>query len=206
MFYSLERFSDGHRDLGTAVVWTDATGRYVFMIGGDRYNQTARRRFFAAVGGQKEPGEDWFTCTEREVREELGCAATILPAGGTWLVEADETVTRIEVPDRPRPAILLEIIRMIGSKAGSTYGIAAYLSQVSGPPFHLQRDEVAGLTALPPDLLAESVRGDRTWAELLSRGAVAAAVCTGITPDTLLYPQGTARAVGLLLSKGIRIR
>ncbi len=203
MLYSLEQFSSGHTDIGTAAIWTDALGRYIFMIGGQKYDQSVTSRFFAAVGGQLEPGESWTDCLYREVREEVGCDATILAAASTWLVEADNAVTEIEITDKPAPAILLEMVRTRGPKAGLVYGIAAYLCSISSATFRLQSEEVAGLVAVPGPLLAESTLCPRTSADLLAQGAHAVTPWTGVNPDTLLYPQGTARALAALLSKGL---
>lgn len=49
-------------EAGVGLALQDAAGRYLFFLAGTRHGCPPGERFYAGIGGHREPGEDWATC------------------------------------------------------------------------------------------------------------------------------------------------
>lgn len=177
----------------------DEVGRYLFFLAGARHRCPPDERFYAGVGGHREPREDWAACARREAWEEVGTDVELLPAPVTWHLPHGGAPRDIEVADRPRPLALYEMVHPAGTpRAGELYRIVIYRARLCGPPGDLPPDEVGGVIALTAEQVVRGLEGPVPLGELLASGA---AWVAGQVPGLALrlYPLGTARALGHVL-------
>lgn len=186
-------------EAGVGLALQDEPGRYLFFLAGTRHSCPPGERFYAGIGGHREPGEDWIACARREAREEVGTGVELLPAAATWYLPHGGTPRQVEVADWPRPLALYEMIHPPGTpRAGELYRIVIYDAHLDSPPRDLPPDEVGGVIALTPSQVVRGLEGPVSLGELLASGA---AWVAGQMPEPALrlYPLGTARALGHVL-------
>ena len=190
-------------ETGVGLALRDAAGRYLFFLAGTRHNCPPGERFYAGIGGHREPGEGWVACAHREAREEIGVDVELLPAPVTWHLPHAGVPRQVEVGDRPRPLALYEMVHPAGTpQAGGLYYIVIYRARLCAPPRDLPPDEVGGVLALTTEQVVCGLEGPVPLGKLLASGA---AWVAGPWPDgpaalaLRLYPLGTARALGHVL-------
>lgn len=184
---------------GVGLALQAEAGRYLFFLAGTRHGCLPGERFYAGIGGHREPGENWAACARREAREEVGAEIELLSAPATWYLPHDGAAQRVEVSDRPRPLALYEMVHPAGTpRAGELYRIVIYQARLCSPPRDLPPDEVGGVIALTAGQVVRGLEGPVPLGDLLASGAAwVAGPVAGLA--VRLYPLGTARALGHLL-------
>ena len=189
---------DAESGVGLAIEGDD--GRYLFFLAGTRHDCPPGERFYAGIGGHREPGEDWLACAHREASEELGVDIEIKPASETWYIPHDGPSRRVLLVDRPRPLALYEMIHPPGTpRAGALYRIVVYQARLCGLPTDLPEDEIWAIIALTRDQIIWGPERRPTLAALLQEGAQIVARALPVEPGVRLYPLGTARALAYVL-------
>jgi len=187
-------------EAGVGLALQDDKGRYFFFIAGTRHFCPPGERFYAGIGGHREPGEDWLACAHREALEELGTDVKILPAPETWYIPQGGSARQVEMTDRPRPLALYEMIHPPGTpRVGEVYRIVVYQARLRSLPGHLPEDEVLAVIALTLEQVIRGPERKPTLAELLDEGAQIVASAEPVDGQVRLYPLGTARALAYVL-------
>jgi 8-oxo-dGTP pyrophosphatase MutT (NUDIX family) len=197
---SISDFSPQGAEAGVGLALQNGEGGYFFFIAGTRHHCPPGERFYAGIGGHREPGEDWLACAHREALEEVGTDVEILSAPETWHIPQEGSARQVEVSDRPRPLALYEMIHPPATpRAGEVYRIVVYQARLCGLPRNLKEDEVLAVIALTREQVIRGPERKPTLAELLDEGARIVASAEPIDSHTCLYPLGTARALAYIL-------
>jgi 8-oxo-dGTP pyrophosphatase MutT (NUDIX family) len=200
MMRSISDFCPPGAESGVGLVLRDDQGCYLFFLAGTRHYCPPGERFYAGIGGHREPGEDWLACAHREALEEVGSDVDLLSAAETWYLPQGGPVRRVELADRPRPLALYEMIHPPGTpRAGELYRIVIYQARLHSPPGHLSEDEVLAVLALTAEQVIRGPERKPTLAELLDEGARIVASVRPVDGQARLYPLGTARALAYVL-------
>lgn len=203
MIRSIADFCPEEAEAGVGLAVQDDEGRYLFFVAGLRHNCPPGERFYAGIGGHREPGEDWLACAHREALEEVGMDVEILPAPTTWHVPRHGPAQEVALTDRPRPLALYEMIHPAGTpRAGALYRIVVYRARLCGQPQDLPEDEVLAVIALTEEQVLRGPGRKPRLAELLDEGAQLVAGGERLSHETRLYPLGTARALAEVLRPG----
>jgi 8-oxo-dGTP pyrophosphatase MutT (NUDIX family) len=198
--HSLSDFCPQGAESGVGLALQDDEGCYLFFIAGTRHFCPPGERFYAGIGGHREPGEDWLACAHREALEEVGTDVDILSVPETWYLPQGGSARQVEVSDRPRPLALYEMIHPPGTpRAGEVYRIVVYRARLHGLPRDLPVDEVLAIIALTREQVVRGPERKPTLAELLDEGAQLVASVKSVDRQTRLYPLGTARALAYVL-------
>lgn len=199
---SISDFCPQGTESGTGLVLQDDKERYLFFIAGTRHHCSPGERFYAGIGGHREPGEDLLACAHREALEEVGTDVEILSAPETWYIPHQRPALQVEVNDRPRPLALYEMIHPPGTpRAGEVYRIVVYQARLCSLPKNLPQDEVLAIIALTQEQVIRGPKRKPTLAELLDEGARIVASVGPVDGQTRLYPLGTARALANVLRR-----
>jgi 8-oxo-dGTP pyrophosphatase MutT (NUDIX family) len=197
---SIADFCPEGAEAGTGLVLQDDKGRYLFFIAGTRHHCPPGARFYAGIGGHREPGEDLLECAHREALEEVGTEVELISAPETWYIPHDRPAWQVEVVDRPRPLALYEMIHPPGTpRAGEVYRIVVYQARLRSTPRNLLEDEVLAVIAMTREQVILGPGRKPTLAELLDEGAQMVASVEAIDGQMRLYPLGTARALAHVL-------
>jgi 8-oxo-dGTP pyrophosphatase MutT (NUDIX family) len=200
MIQSIADFCPQGAEAGVGLVLQDEAGRYLFFVAGPRHYCPPGELFYAGIGGHREAGEDWLACAHREALEEIGTDVDILSAPATWCIPHDHAARQVEVTDRPRPLALYEMIHPAGTpRAGEVYRIVVYQARLCSLPTNLLKDEVLAVIALTQEQVIRGLERKTTLAELLDEGARIVASVEPVDVQILLYPLGTASALGHIL-------
>ena len=200
MMQSIADFCPQGVEAGVGLTLQDYTGRYLFFIAGSRHCCPPGERFYAGIGGHREPGEDWLACAHREALEEVGTDVDVLSAPVTWYIPQGGSVRQVEVSDRPRPLALYEMIHPPDTpRVGEMYRIVVYQARLWGLPRNLPEDEVLAVIALTQEQVVRGPERKPTLAELLDEGARIVACAEPVDRQTRLYPLGTACALAHVL-------
>lgn len=187
-------------EAGVGLALQHDEGCYLFFVAGRRLHCPPGERFYAGIGGHREPGEGWLACAHREAREEVGTDVAILSAPETWYLPHGGPARRVVVRDRPRPLALYEMIHPRGTpRAGEVYRIVVYQARLSSPPTNLPEDEVLAVLALTREQVMRGPERKPTLAELLDEGAQLVASAAPVDHEIRLYPLGTAQALAHVL-------
>lgn len=196
----LSDFCPTGAEAGVGLALQNEEGRYLFFIAGSRHHCPPGERFYAGIGGHREPGEDWLACAHREALEEIGTDVEILSAAETWHLPEDGPAQRVEVRERPRPLALYEMIHPpYTPRAGELYRIVIYQARLQSLPRKLLEDEVLAVIALTQEQVIRGPGRKPTLAELLDEGAHLVASAAPLDSHTGLYPLGTAYALAHVL-------
>ena len=199
---SISDFCPPDAESGVGLAIRNDDGRYLFFLAGMRHDCPPGERFYAGIGGHREPGEDWLACAHREALEEVGVDIEIKPASETWYIPHDGPARRVLLVDRPRPLALYEMIHPPGTpRAGALYRIVVYQARLCGLPTDLPEDEIWAIIALTRDQVIRGPERKPTLAALLQEGAQIVARALPIEPGIRLYPLGTARALAYVLGQ-----
>jgi 8-oxo-dGTP pyrophosphatase MutT (NUDIX family) len=200
MIRSIADFCPEDAEAGVGLAMQDDEGRYLFFVAGLRDHCPPGERFYAGIGGHREPGEDWLACAHREALEEVGTDVEILSARATWYIPQHGPVQQVDLADRPRPLALYEMIHPPGTpRTGEVYRIVVYRARLCGRPRDLPEDEVLAVIALTEAQVLLGPERKPTLAELLEEGARLVAGGERLSHQTRLYPLGTARALAAVL-------
>ena len=187
-------------EAGVGLALGDDKGRYLFFIAGTRHRCPPGERFYAGIGGHREPGENWLACAHREALEEVGTDVEVLSAPETLYIPQDGSARQVELSDRPRPLALYEMIHPPDTpRVGEVYRIVVYQARLYSPPKNLPEDEVLAIIVLTQEQVIRGPERKPTLAELLDEGARIVASVQPIDSQTRLYPLGTARALAYVL-------
>jgi 8-oxo-dGTP pyrophosphatase MutT (NUDIX family) len=197
---SIADFYPQGAEVGVGLVLQDDEGRYLFFLAGSRHYCPPGERFYAGIGGHREPGEDWLACAHREALEEVGTDVEILSAPETWYIPHNDPARQVEVADRPRPLALYEMIHPPGTpRAGEVYRLVVYPAQLDGLPRNLPENEVLAIIAMTQQQVIRGPERKPTLAQLLDEGARIVASTGPLDAETCLYPLGTASALAYML-------
>jgi 8-oxo-dGTP pyrophosphatase MutT (NUDIX family) len=203
MIRSIADFCPEGAEAGVGLAVQDDEGRYLFFVAGLRHHCPPGERFYAGIGGHREPGEDWLACAHREALEEVGMDVEILSAPTTWHLPQHGPAQQVALTDRPRPLALYEMIHPPGTpRAGALYRIVVYRARLCGRPQDLPEDEVLAVLALTEGQVLRGPERKPTLAELQDDGAQVVAGGERLHDETRLYPLGTARALAEVLRPG----
>lgn len=187
-------------EAGVGLALQDDKGRYLFFLAGSGLYCPPGERFYAGIGGHREPGEDWLACAHREALEEVGTDVEVLSAPETWYLPQDGSARQVEVSDWPRPLALYEMIHPPGTpRAGEVYRIAVYQARLCSLPEKLQEDEVLAIVALTREQVIHGPDRKPTLVELLDEGARLVVSAAPVDGQIRLYPLGTACALAHVL-------
>ena len=197
---TLTDFAPASVERGVGLALQADDGRYLFFLAGKRHRCPPGERFYAGIGGHVEAGEDWLSCARREAREEIHAEVDILPAETTWHIPRDGPAQPLRLAGAPPPLALYEMIHPPGTpRAGRLYRIVIFRARVRGVPGPFPPDEVLGLLALTPRQVMLGPERRPTLSQLLAEGATLIAGETEVSPQTRLYPLGTAMALARVL-------
>jgi 8-oxo-dGTP pyrophosphatase MutT (NUDIX family) len=200
MMQSITDFCPLGAETGVGLALQDDQGRYLFFLAGRGLYCPPGDRFYAGIGGHREPGEDWLACAHREALEEVGTDVEVLSAPETWYIPQGGSARQIDVSDRPRPLALYEMVHPPGTpRAGDVYRIVVYQARLCGLLGNLQEDEVLAVIALTREQVIDGPERKPTLAELLDEGAQIVANAGPIDSQTRVYPLGTACALAHVL-------
>jgi 8-oxo-dGTP pyrophosphatase MutT (NUDIX family) len=198
--HSIADFCPEDAEAGVGLVLQDDEGRFLFFVAGHRHYCPPGERFYAGIGGHREPGEDWLACAHREALEEVGTDVELLSSPVTWAVPHGGPVRPVDLTDRPRPLALYEMIHPPGTpRAGDLYRIVIYRARLRGLPHNLPEDEVLAVIALTEEQVIQGLDRKPRLADLLDEGACLVAGGEALDPQVRLYPLGTARALAHVL-------
>ncbi|MEW6524216.1 MAG: NUDIX domain-containing protein [Bacillota bacterium] len=184
---------------GTGLVLAHGEDKYLFFLAGSRHRCPPGTRFFAGIGGHRETGETWEACAHREAQEEIGAQVELVSSPQTWLVDSRGDATAADLGDEVRPFVIYEMVHPEGTPAaGQVYHLVIFRANLLASVGELASAEVAGVVALTPGQVALSLDRNMRLADV---EVVAGA--RGIPPDTVLYPLGTAEALGHLVRRGV---
>jgi 8-oxo-dGTP pyrophosphatase MutT (NUDIX family) len=197
---SIADFYPRDAEAGVGLVLQDDEGRYLFFIAGTRHRCPPGERFYAGIGGHREPDENWLACAHREALEEVGTDVEILSASETWYIPQGGSAQQVEVSDRPRPLALYEMMHPPGTpRVGEVYRIVVYRARLRSLPRNLPEDEVLAVIALTREQVVRGPERKPTLAALLDEGARIVASAEPVDSQIRLYPLGTARALAYVL-------
>jgi 8-oxo-dGTP pyrophosphatase MutT (NUDIX family) len=197
---SIADFFPQGAETGVGLALRDDQGRYLFFLAGRGLYCPPGERFYAGIGGHREPGEDWLACAHREALEEIGTNVEVLSAPETWYLPQDGSARQVEVSDRPRPLALYAMIHPPGTpRAGEVYRIVVYQARLCSLPAKLQEDEVLAVISLAREQVMCGPERKPTLAQLLDEGARIVASAGPIDSQNRLYPLGTACALAHVL-------
>jgi 8-oxo-dGTP pyrophosphatase MutT (NUDIX family) len=200
MMQSIADFCPEGAEAGVGLALQDDDGRYLFFLAGKSLYCPLGERFYAGIGGHREPGEDWLACAHREALEEIGTDIEVLSAPVTWYIPQDGSAGEVGMSDRPRPLALYEMIHPPGTpRVGRVYRIVVYQARLCGLPGKLQEDEVLAIIALTREQVIRGPERKPTLAELLDEGARLVASAAPVDSQMRLYPLGTACALAHVL-------
>lgn len=196
---SIDDFVPSGAEAGTGLALEDEQGRLLFFLAGQKHNCPPGESFFAGIGGHLEPGESWPECARREALEEIGAEAVLLSAPETWMLTPLGEPLVFSLTDEPRPLALYEMIHPPGTRrAGQVYRLVIYRGRLKPGALSLDPAEVGGVIALTWEQLQRSLEARLTLAEV-------ALVVGAASPDTRIYPIGTAQALARLLQAGVTV-
>jgi hypothetical protein len=69
---SISDFRPRGAEAGVGLALQDDKGCYLFSIAGTHHGCPRSERFYAGIGGHREPDEDWLACDHREAMEGMG--------------------------------------------------------------------------------------------------------------------------------------
>jgi 8-oxo-dGTP pyrophosphatase MutT (NUDIX family) len=197
---SISDFCPEGVEAGTGLVLQDDKGRYLFFIAGTRHHCPPGERFYAGIGGHREPGEEILACAHREALEEVDTDVELLSAAETWYISHEHPALQVEVVDLPRPLALYEMIHPPGTpRAGEVYRIVVYQARLHSTPRNLPEDEVLAIIALTQEQVILGPERKPMLAELLDEGAQIVASAGPVDGQIRLYPLGTACALAHVL-------
>jgi 8-oxo-dGTP pyrophosphatase MutT (NUDIX family) len=200
MMQSIADFCPEGAEAGVGLALQDDEGRYLFFLAGRGLYCPPGERFYAGIGGHREPGEDWLACAHREALEEIGVDVQVLSAPETWYIPRSGSPRQVELRDRPCPLALYEMIHPPGTpRTGQVYRIVVYQAHLCGLPGNLQEDEVLAIIALSREQVMRGVVRKPTLAELLEEGAQLVVSAAPLDGQMRLYPLGTACALAHVL-------
>ncbi|MGD2040968.1 MAG: NUDIX hydrolase [Anaerolineae bacterium] len=199
---SIADFCPRGAESGVGLALQDNQGRYLFFLAGKGLYCPPGQRFYAGIGGHREPGEDWLACAHREALEEVGTDIGVLSAPVTWYIPQAGAAQQVELSDRPRPLALYEMIHPPGTpRAGEVYRIVVYRARLCGLPETLQEDEVLAIVALTREQVVRGLDRKPALAQLLEEGARIVTSAEPLDRQIRLYPLGTARALAHVLQQ-----
>jgi 8-oxo-dGTP pyrophosphatase MutT (NUDIX family) len=200
MMPSIADFCPQGAEAGVGLALKDDEGRYLFFLAGRGLYCPPGERFYAGIGGHREPGEDWLACAHREALEEVGTDVEVLSAPETWYIPQGGSARQVEVTDRPRPLALYEMLHPPGTpRAGEVYRIVVYQGRLCSLPAKLQEDEVLAIISLTREQVMRGPECKPTLAQLLDEGARIVASAGPVDSQNRLYPLGTASALAHVL-------
>jgi hypothetical protein len=198
---SIADFAPPEVEAGVGLAIQDEQGRYLFMLAGTRHECPPGEIFYAGIGGHREAGEDWPACAWREAQEEIGAEIRLLDSPATWHLPENGAAARVELADRPRPLALYPMVQPPDVPwAGRVYRIVVYRAELLSPLGVLQWEEVRGVIALTGEQVRRGLERRLALTELLAGGAALVAGGEGLSPETRLYPLGTAVALAKVLA------
>jgi 8-oxo-dGTP pyrophosphatase MutT (NUDIX family) len=197
---SIADFCPQGAESGVGLALQDDKGRYLFFLAGSRHTCPPGERFYAGIGGHREPGEDWLACAHREALEEVGTDVEILSAPETWYIPHGDPAQIVDITDSPRPLALYEMIHPPGTpRAGEVYRIVVYPARLDSLPSNLPEDEVLAVIAVTQEQVIRGPERKPTLAQLLDEGARIVARAGPLDMQCYLYPLGTASALAHVL-------
>jgi 8-oxo-dGTP pyrophosphatase MutT (NUDIX family) len=200
MIRAIADFAPDDVEAGVGLALQDVSGRYLFFLAGTRQPSPPGELFYAGIGGHRETGESWLECAHREAREEIGVDVEILSAPVIWYIPRNGPVQQIDVPDRPRPLALYEMIHPPGApRAGGTYRIVIYRARLHDIPRDLPPEELLGVIALTREQVIGGPERRPTLAAITQEGGSVVAGGETLSPEVRLHPLGTAVALASVL-------
>lgn len=203
LLYKLSDYIEGIAEIGVGLALKTDNQKYLFFLPGKKFVNMKNNMFYAGIGGHLEKGEDFVTCAKREVKEELDADIQLISSEKTWYMHSDGELENIQVEDKVKPVALYDMIHEEGTpKAGQLYRIIIFNAILSSEPKKLQKYEVGGVIALTREQVVKNVSCKTTLRELINEGADIVAGCKNLDFDDIyIYPIGTAKALGYILSK-----
>jgi len=202
MMQSIADFCPQGAESGVGLALQDEQGHYLFFLAGRGLYCPPGERFYAGIGGHREPGEDWLACAHREALEEVGTDVEVLSAPETWHIPQRGSAQQVVLSDRPRPLALYEMIHPPGTpRAGEVYRIVVYQARLCSLPGRLQQNEVLAIISLTREQVMRGPERKPTLAQLLDEGARLVASAGPVDVQTCLFPLGTARALADVLQQ-----
>jgi len=191
----------GNSEIGVGLALKDGKN-YIFFLAGKKHQCPPGKIFFAGIGGHLEKGESLIQCAYREAREEAEMEIEIVDSRETFFISGEEEIKKLQVEEKIKPWVLYKMIYPPETKwEGNKYFIFIFQARLKGNFGKLDEREIGGLVSFPPEQVLASLSGEKTWKEYKKGGVQLIAGGFNLKDETLLFPLGTARALGIILTK-----
>lgn len=199
---------------GASALLLDAHGDLLFEIAKPKHWRTnaADRTLvgLGAFGGSLEKGESVLACLQREVREELGSAMRLLPAGGertlhpTYLLYEERQIAGVPLASShwPRPALFTVSANLYRQQEldAEVLTIATFWAELATPP---QIGDSHGWLSVPRGTLGMLLSADSLPLEhVLSLPGITLCLREPLPAGAWLAPLWTIRSLQVLWRAG----